>query len=103
IETMVTDLVAASEGAEAIAMTPPVFEAMGATRKFLFERVYVGRVGAATREAVERILQTLLAHYGAEGDRQAAVDYVAGMTDRFALRAFERLVEGPAPGLGVLQ
>jgi dGTPase len=104
IETMVTDLVTASEGAESISMSPPVFEAMGATRKFLFERVYVGRVGAATREAVERILQTLLAHYGSRPeDRQAAVDYVAGMTDRFALRAFERLVEGPAPGLGVLQ
>ena len=104
IETMVTDLVAESEGAEAIAMSPPVFEAMGATRKFLFDRVYMGRVGAATREAVERILQTLLAHHGTEpAGRQAAVDYVAGMTDRFALRSFERLVEGPAPGLGVLQ
>ncbi|HEX2294317.1 MAG TPA: deoxyguanosinetriphosphate triphosphohydrolase [Actinomycetota bacterium] len=104
VETMVTDLVAASEDAEAISMTPPVFDAMGATRKFLFERVYVGRVGAATREAVERILQTLLDHYGAEPDkRQAAVDYVAGMTDRFALRAFERLVDGPPPGLGALE
>jgi dGTPase len=85
-------------------MSPPVFDAMAATRTFLFERVYVGRVGEATREAVERILQTLLSHYGSdEARRQAAVDYVAGMTDRFALRAFERLVEGPAPGLGVLQ
>jgi dGTPase len=103
IETMVTDLVTVSEGAESITMTPPVFEAMGATRKFLFERVYVGRIGAATRDAVQRILQTLLSHYGAgeAGDkRQEAVDYVAGMTDRFALRAFERLVDGPPPGLG---
>ena len=105
IERMVTDLVTASEGSESITMSPPVFEAMGATRKFLFEAVYLGRIGHATREAVERILQTLLSHYGS-GDpdgRQAAVDYVAGMTDRFALRAFERLVDGPSPWLGALE
>jgi dGTPase len=104
VERMVTDLVETSEGAEAISMSPPVFDAMGATRKFLFERVYVGRVGRATREAVERIMQTLLAHYGSDpARRQEAVDYVAGMTDRFALRKFEGLVAGPAPGLGGLE
>ncbi|MDQ3956243.1 MAG: deoxyguanosinetriphosphate triphosphohydrolase [Actinomycetota bacterium] len=106
IERMVTDLVTASEDSESIAMSPPVFEAMGATRKFLFEKVYLGRIGHATREAVERILQTLLTHYGAgvgRDNRQEAVDYVAGMTDRFALRAFERLVDGPPPWLGALE
>ena len=104
VERMVTDLVQTSEGAEAISMSPPVFDAMGATRTFLFERVYLGRVGRTTREAVERIMQTLLAHYGSDpGGRQEAVDYVAGMTDRFALRTFEGLVAGPAPGLGGLE
>ncbi|MFN2588867.1 MAG: deoxyguanosinetriphosphate triphosphohydrolase [Actinomycetota bacterium] len=104
IERMVTDLVQASEDEESITMTPPVFEAMTETRKFLFERVYLGRIGRATREAVERILQTLLRHYGSDpARRQEAVDYVAGMTDRFAMRAFERLVDGPAPGLGGLE
>jgi dGTPase len=104
VERMVTDLVRTSEGAEAISMSPPVFDAMGATRTFLFERVYLGRVGRTTREAVERIMQTLLDHYGSDpGGRQEAVDYVAGMTDRFALRTFEALVAGPAPGLGGLE
>src|SRR5688572_7294069 len=55
IERMVTDLVTASEGAESITMSPPVFAAMGATREFLFERVYLGRIGPPTREAVQRI------------------------------------------------
>jgi dGTPase len=104
VERMVTDLVVASEDAGEISMTPPVFEAMGATRKFLFERVYLGRIARATREAVERIMQTLLDHYGEDpANRQHAVDYVAGMTDRFALRTFERLVDGPSPGLGGLE
>ncbi len=104
IERMVTDLVEVSEGEESITMSPPVFEAMAATRKFLFERVYLGRIVDTTREAVERILQTLLNHYGSDSARrQEAVDYVAGMTDRFAVRAFERLVDGPPPGFGGLE
>ncbi|MGH2819306.1 MAG: deoxyguanosinetriphosphate triphosphohydrolase, partial [Actinomycetota bacterium] len=55
IHRMVMDLVEASEGAEAIGMSEDVFDAMMATRDFLFERVYLGRIGDATREAVERI------------------------------------------------
>jgi dGTPase len=100
IGKMVGDLVAVSEGQPAIQMSEPVAAAMGVTRSFLFERVYVGRVADATRDAVAHILGTLLKHHagdGGEAQRVVAVDYVAGMTDRFALRAFEGLVGSPAP------
>ena len=115
IRTMVTDLVAASLHEDRIGMSDEVFAAMAITRAFLFENVYLGRIAPATQEAVERILQTLLDHYtrdavppGAGPElteqerRVAAVDYVAGMTDRFALRAFSEVVGGPSPGFGVL-
>jgi dGTP triphosphohydrolase len=56
-------------------------------------------------------VRTLLRHYAdnpvsessgsAEEDRVRAVDYVAGMTDRFALRTFEGISGVPAPGLGL--
>jgi dGTPase len=80
---------------------------MSETRSFLFERVYVGRVTDVTRSAVEQILLALLEYFEADpetgsgdGDpRTRAVDYVAGMTDRFALRAYEQLI-GPPPDLG---
>ncbi|HEX2239931.1 MAG TPA: deoxyguanosinetriphosphate triphosphohydrolase, partial [Actinomycetota bacterium] len=104
IKNMVTDLLGASEGAAEIRMSPRISEAMATTREFLFERVYLGQVAAATRKAVERVVETLLEHYAdnpAESDesvagdpRARAVDYVAGMTDRFAIRAFEGLVGG---------
>jgi dGTPase len=100
IGIMVNDLVAASVDRHEIGMSPAVSEAMGVTRTFLFERVYLGRVSDATKEAVRHILGTLLEHHaqdGGEAKRVAAVDYVAGMTDRFALRAFEALVGSPAP------
>jgi dGTPase len=90
-------------------MSPEVFRAMTETRAFLFERVYLGRVGDATRQEVERILLTLLEYHaknpapgGGEIDpRVVAVDYVAGMTDRFAIRAFEDIVGTPSPSLGL--
>ena len=117
IGAMVADLVASSSDQGEIRMSDEVFQAMATTRAFLFERVYLGRVAPATREAVQRVLHTLLEHYaqhpeaippGAEGEVDdkdpilASVDYVAGMTDRFALRAFENLVGSPSPGFGAL-
>jgi dGTPase len=111
IATMVGDLVTSSADGPEIRMSDDVFAAMDHTRNFLFERLYVGRVNPETKEAVGRILQTLLNHFlthpvpdepvGAE-PRQASVDYVAGMTDRFALRTFEYLVGTPPPAFGVL-
>jgi dGTPase len=116
IHRMVGDLVEASAGAPEIRLSPEVFEAMAATRSFLFEQVYLGRVGPATKEAVKRILTTLLEHFSehpppledvpaavSAGDaRVQAVDYVAGMTDRFAVRQFEEVTGGPFPGFGLL-
>jgi dGTPase len=110
ITRMVGDLVNESLGSDEIRLGDEIFEAMAATRSFLFERVYVGRVAESTRVTVENVLRTLLEHHAAlsaadisaEAEpKVAAVDYVAGMTDRFALRAFEELVERPAPVFSV--
>ncbi|MDQ3876945.1 MAG: deoxyguanosinetriphosphate triphosphohydrolase [Actinomycetota bacterium] len=107
IRTMVEDLVDASSDLSEIRVSERVFEAMSVTRSFLFEHVYEGQVGAATREAVESIVLTLLQHFyeaseGEDDPKAQAVDYVAGMTDRFAIRTFEGLVEGPSPVLAAL-
>ena len=116
IHRMVGDLVEASVDAPEIGMSAEVFEAMATTRSFLFERVYLGRVAPATKDAVERILTTLLEHFSehpplledvpptaSAGDtRVEAVDYVAGMTDRFAVRRFEEVTGGPFPGFRLL-
>lgn len=105
IKTMVGDLIRASEDSPEIRMSEDVFAAMKTTRDFLFERVYIGRVGPETKAGVEQILGTLLDHHAVShaevGDAKArAVDYVAGMTDRFALRAFERVTGAPPPWVG---
>ena len=112
IRTMVTDLADASSSGPQIRMSDDVFEAMALTREFLFKRVYLGRISPATKEAVGGVLRTLLEHYSrdlearAESDteqlRIGAVDYVAGMTDRFALRTFEAISATTAPDLAVV-
>lgn len=109
INRMVGDLVETSLDKPEVLMSEAVFDAMGTTRSFLFERVYLGRLAETVKGSVSEILRTLLDHHlglhetaGLSDGRQRAVDDVSGMTDRFALRAFEQLIEGPAPDLGVL-
>lgn len=109
INTMVGDLVRASEGSADIAMSPDVFDSMGLTREFLFEQVYLGRVTPEVKEQVEGIMTTLLEHFEASppadgfGDpRTQSVDYVAGMTDRFAIRTFTDLGGAAVLGSGLL-
>jgi dGTPase len=111
IKKMVDDLVATSQDAHEIRMSEEVFAAMGVTREFLFERVYLGQVAPATKDTVALVVRTLLEHYAADPPSESspsttdarvkAVDYVAGMTDRFALRTFESIAGVPAPGLGL--
>ena len=105
IQAMVSDLVRTSSGSDEIGVSEELFEAMAVTRKFLFDEFYLGRVGVATKSGVETILGTLLRHHAPDGakesERVAAVDYVAGMTDRFAVRAYEELTSQQAPNLRV--
>ena len=74
-------------------------------RKFMFQRVYLGPEARSEHERVQRALRALFEHYldasgrgagqrraGADDDAVTrAVDYIAGMTDRFAIATFKRL------------
>jgi dGTPase len=107
ITTMINDMVFTSAGAEAIGMSPPIWDAMMELREFLFENVYFSQRAKAEEPKAHAVVASIFAHYLATpqdlppderpGDEsglvQAVVDYVAGMTDRFAIREFERLFE----------
>jgi dGTPase len=98
---MVRSIVAASAGAEAVAMPPDVAEAMGELRSFLFERVYLGPARIEAERAAH-VLEGLCGYYRAHASELPTtrpqddpdlrvIDYVSGMTDRFALRRYEEL------------
>jgi dGTPase len=54
--------------------------------------VYLGPVAQRERPRIERMMRALFEHYADElGDEQRVVDWLAGMTDRYAIREFENL------------
>jgi dGTPase len=102
IDRLVHDLVEHSEAAGDIVQGEEVGEAMSSLRDFMFERVYLAPAARAEHQRIETVLRTLFEHYcdhpeevpagAADADEgQRVTDYVAGMTDRFCIRAFEAL------------
>ena len=104
IDTLVHDLVEHSERAGDIVQGEPVGSAMLNLRAFMFDRVYLGPTARAEHAKIERVLRGLFDWYVAHpdelppgvdgaGEADRVTDYLAGMTDRFAIRAWsERFV-----------
>jgi hypothetical protein len=58
----------------------------------MFERVYLGDVTRPEHERAAAVVHRIFDHLVARGDGQEQiVEFVAGMTDRFALSYAERL------------
>jgi dGTPase len=104
IDTLVRDIVDTSASAPEVGMSEPVARALDALRDFMFERVYLREEAHDQQEKAIGVIRSLFAHYldhpeeipaeyqAAPGDLPTrVVDYIAGMTDRYALRTYERL------------
>ena len=92
IDTLVHDLVETSETAGDIRQSDEIGEAMLSLRAFMFERVYLAAGAKPTQQRAHEIIRKIFAHLVDEGrSAQDATDYVAGMTDRFALAYAARL------------
>jgi dGTPase len=90
IDTLVHDLVEASERAGDIVQSDEVGEAMLSLREFMFERVYLGEHARAEHEHARAVIARIVAGLADRGDGpDEIVDFVAGMTDRFALEYVE--------------
>jgi dGTPase len=104
IDTLVHDLVEHSERAGDIVQGDEVGGAMLRLRTFMFEHVYLAPAARAEHARIERVLRGLFDWYCAHPEELPAgvpdaapgervIDYLAGMTDRFAIRAWtERFV-----------
>jgi dGTPase len=104
IDALVHDLVEHSEVAGDIVQGAEAGAAMAALRAFMFEHVYLGAAARQEHSRIERVIRTLFDHYasdpallpdggGAPGadHPQRVTDYLAGMTDRYAVRQFTAL------------
>jgi dGTPase len=92
IDALVHDLVETSERAGDIRQSDEIGEAMLSLRAFMFERVYLAADAKPNQLRAHEIIRKIFAHL-VDGGRSAqdATDYVAGMTDRFALAYAARL------------
>ena len=86
-----------------IAMDSEILECMNELREFMFEKVYLREETMEERIKAKEIVENLVLNFEKNPDLlpeqyraeqtnlENAVDYVAGMTDRFALKEFSKL------------
>jgi dGTPase len=86
IDTLVHDLVETSERAGDVVQSDEIGEAMLALRSFMFERVYLGPQVRAQHDRAHAVVRRIFDHLVERGESvEAIVEFVSGMTDRFAL------------------
>lgn len=105
IDTMVKDLIEASDGRPKIQMSPEVAYATSQLRAFLFESIYIAPSALREKEKIHGLISRLFEYYLKEPDAlpiewrggpdhepsRLIADYIAGMTDRYALAEYGRL------------
>ena len=86
IDTLVRDLVDASDAAGDIRQSDEIGDALLSLRAFMFERIYLGEHARGEHARAYRAIGRIFEHLVARGDEpDAIVAFVSGMTDRFAL------------------
>ena len=112
INTMVCDIIDQSWSASGhntdepprLGMSPQVLEATNTLRQFLFDRVYRQRSAEEEAEKAREVIRSLYEYFSNHEDKlppeysvysdeieRRVVDYIAGMTDQYALRMAEEL------------
>jgi dGTPase len=82
----VHDLVESSQRAGDIVQSEEIGRAMLALRSFMFERVYLGPQTRQEQERARATVRRIFEHLAEHGeDPEQIVEFIAGMTDRFAL------------------
>lgn len=106
IDTLVRDVIDRSSGKNCICQSPEKAEAMEELREFLFAMVYRNPKAKGEEGKAEAMLCRMFEHYvkhpdllpedfqdirWREGPERAACDYIAGMTDSYAVEKYGEL------------
>ena len=105
LNTMIHNIVSNSEGKNDIIMSEDVYNAMQDLRGFMFRNVYTNPKAKGQEKKAEKMLidmyEYYLEHmeaipeehrYAKEGKERAVADYIAGMTDRYAVMKYNELM-----------
>jgi dGTPase len=111
IETVVQDVIVQCRGRNEIKLSEPVLDAVETIKDFMFERVYLNDSAKTEEPKAQNVVKKLFTYYmehpgelppeftpgSLPGDTLArrVCDYVAGFTDRFAIKKFKELFVDP--------
>lgn len=105
INTLITDLVSNSQGGD-LKMSPEVQAAFDKLHAFMFDRVYTDPVAKSEEGRARHLVKTLYEYFcghtsqlheeyrgiiDVDGVETAVCDYIAGMTDRYAVQVYTEL------------
>ncbi len=109
LNTIIHDVIANSEGKNDIVCSADIRQAMTGLRSFLFDTVYTNPVAKGEEGKAKRMLQELFSYYISrpemmpeeyvammeQGEEREIVvcDYIAGMTDNYAVMKFQEAFE----------
>ena len=106
INTLVCDMIVTSREAGEIALSAPVEKALNELREFMFERVYRNPVAKGEEAKAKDMLKRMYEYYynhpealpedfqpqmSLEGMGRTVCDYIAGMTDNYAVDKYTEL------------
>ncbi|MDL2257895.1 deoxyguanosinetriphosphate triphosphohydrolase [Eubacteriales bacterium OttesenSCG-928-K08] len=106
INAMIIDVVSESDGKPKILMSEQVREAFDGLRDFMFEHVYLSPVAKSEEKKAQHVVRALfeyslenieklppefIANIEQDGKQRVAADWIACMTDRYAISEYERL------------
>ena len=107
LNTLVHDLIMSSQGKDDIMLSPAVYDAMMGLRDFMFDKVYTSPTVKHEEQKAQEMLRVLYTYYLEHTDRIPALyrkligqgerkervvcDYIAGMTDPYAVQTYEEL------------
>ena len=106
INTLVTDAIFTSREAGTVMLSPAVDNALKTLRSFMFERVYRNPVAKGEEARAQDMLQRMFEYYvenpealpedfhpqmSFEGLERTVCDYIAGMTDNYAVDKFTEI------------
>ena len=99
IDTLVRDMISTSEKRGEITLSEEVYDALMELRTWLFKNVYRSPNSRQSEKAGE-VVKGLFQHYSEHPEERVksdpeplteTIDYVAGMTDRYALAEYKRI------------
>ena len=106
IDCLVSDVIRASTGQDEIRQSSEVGEAMASLKQFMFDSVYTNPLAKGEERKAQELIRCLFDHYCSEPDElpgdfqairieegveRAVCDYIAGMTDPFAVSEYQKL------------